>query len=203
MKKWSSSSNSSTISPTISSRISSRVTIPEVPPYSSITIARCTLFFWNSWSNAFIFFVSGTKNDGLITDCQLNESPLWLCGRISFTYNIPLMLSKEPENTGILENPESIITFSTSEKLAFMSSETTSILGFIISETFLLPNFTISSRMSFSSADSVSLFMWSTCVISSIEIGVRLSEFPSFTNFVNLRNNRLNGRNSHSNQNTG
>ena len=31
------------------------------------------------------FFVSGTKNGGLITDCQLNESPLTLCSRISFT----------------------------------------------------------------------------------------------------------------------
>ena len=40
----SSSSNSSFMSPTISSMMSSNVTIPDVPPYSSTTTAKCIFF---------------------------------------------------------------------------------------------------------------------------------------------------------------
>lgn len=55
------SSYSSLISPTISSRMSSMVTMPEVPPYSSTTIARCTFFCWNSSMRSLIRLFSGTK----------------------------------------------------------------------------------------------------------------------------------------------
>ncbi|KIX78661.1 hypothetical protein SF12_07930 [Streptomyces sp. MBRL 601] len=62
----SSRSYSSVISPTISSRMSSMVTIPAVPPYSSMTTATWLRCCCISRSRSPAFLVSGTKTAGRI-----------------------------------------------------------------------------------------------------------------------------------------
>ena len=77
-------SNSSSISPTISSRMSSMVTMPLVPPYSSMTIAMWLCLLLNSFSRSATFFVSGMNTGGLAKSLMVVASEVFASSSRSF-----------------------------------------------------------------------------------------------------------------------
>jgi len=93
---------SSQISPTISSSTSSTVTIPEVPPNSSTTMAIWTRSRCRSFSRSRMCRVSGTKSVLRDWASRVNQSGGQAgrggaCNRSrSFTLTIPTMVSRLP-----------------------------------------------------------------------------------------------------------
>ncbi|ARZ70212.1 hypothetical protein SMD11_4615 [Streptomyces albireticuli] len=75
------------ISPTISSRMSSIVTMPAVPPYSSMTTAQWVRCCCISRSRSPAFLVSGTKTAGRIAvETSSDSAPrlMWVFRTRSF-----------------------------------------------------------------------------------------------------------------------
>ena len=95
------SSYSSRISPTISSSRSSIVTTPAVPPYSSSTIAMCSLSRLKSASTSSTSREPGTTCTGRMIARKENSAGGWRrIGKRSFASTRPMMLSIVSSYTG-------------------------------------------------------------------------------------------------------
>ena len=96
----SSSSNSSSMSPTICSMMSSKVTRPDVPPYSSMTIAMWLRCSRNSFNREASDLPSGTKTAGRKTDFRWNCSGLNIYLSRSLACKMPKTSSLSSPMTG-------------------------------------------------------------------------------------------------------
>ena len=102
---------------------------------------------------------------------------------------MPLILSKESSNTGILEYLISLSSLINSLNGVAISKLTTSVRGVIICFTSVLPNFTIPSKIFFSSSLSTlstvklsacsNSFAWIDSFLFSILLSIRFVLFTS------------------------
>ena len=92
------------------------VTMPEVPPYSSTTMAICTFFCWNWRNRSRQRVLSGTYKAGRISARMVRGLPLPLPMSIkrSLAYKTPTTLSSVSSYTGMREKPSSIAIFNAS-----------------------------------------------------------------------------------------
>ena len=94
------SSLSSQISPTISSRTSSIVTIPRVPLYSSVTMARCCLASLRTSRTWGSFAVLYTKHGSFMISSIFGDSPAAIALRNGLRCITPIILSMLLRYTG-------------------------------------------------------------------------------------------------------
>ena len=95
MESSSVSSNSSSMSPTICSSTSSMVTRPEMPPCSSMTMARWLRLTRNSRSSTFRRLDSGMKTAGRTSERTSMPGSSMQRSR-SLASRMPMMLSRSP-----------------------------------------------------------------------------------------------------------